>query len=431
MPSTFSPDKNYELMAQGENDGVWGTKTNSNWSIVDLNFGGRLNIDASGSGDITISPTQAENVYHNITGTLTGNIHYKLPNKGSFYFLNNQTTGNFTLTAIPVGGTGTIIPQASSVMVFVNPDNTTLTPAIVIAQSVFIGGTTTGGANAQQVTTASNFTLTAGYMLIAEIGVANTTQLTLQVNGGDVKNVFIQGSSDIMPMTGGECAINHMAVFLYDGTQWQLLNPSPTIEISMGLSVTPPSGKLVVNGDSIGDATSGATHNASYFANLYAYWWNNVSNTYAPVATGRGVSAAADFAAHKKLTMPNWADYSPYGVGSSLASPGATGGSLTIASQGTITGDSGTSGATTLTSGQIPTLTYTIAGNAYDNTNDFMAAANAGTTSGAPHTLTNLVTTSAGGGSHTHPPGTLNATFTGILTSVLQPSFGVYYYISI
>lgn len=64
-------------------------------------------------------------------------------------------------------------------------------------------------------------------------------------------------------------------------------------------------GWVMMNDTSIGSAASSATGRANAdTADLFALLWNNVSDTYAPVSGGRGVSASADFAANKTLTLP-------------------------------------------------------------------------------------------------------------------------------
>lgn len=56
---------------------------------------------------------------------------------------------------------------------------------------------------------------------------------------------------------------------------------------------------------SIGDASSSATIRANAdTSSLFTLYWNSYSNTLCPVSGGRGVSAAADFAAHKRLSVP-------------------------------------------------------------------------------------------------------------------------------
>jgi hypothetical protein len=56
---------------------------------------------------------------------------------------------------------------------------------------------------------------------------------------------------------------------------------------------------------SIGDGSSSATLRANADCeDLFLMYWNGYSNTLCPVSSGRGASAAADWASHKRLTLP-------------------------------------------------------------------------------------------------------------------------------
>ena len=83
-------------------------------------------------------------------------------------------------------------------------------------------------------------------------------------------------------------------------------------------------GWVRANGRTMGSASSGATERANAdTATLYAYLWNNFSNTICPVSTGRGANAAADFAANKTIQLLDWRGYVPGGLddmGNSAAS---------------------------------------------------------------------------------------------------------------
>jgi hypothetical protein len=80
----------------------------------------------------------------------------------------------------------------------------------------------------------------------------------------------------------------------------------PTGSTVMWWSSVAPVGWLLVEGGSIGSALSGATVRANADTDdLFAYFWNNLSDALAPVSGGRGASAAADFAANKRLTLPD------------------------------------------------------------------------------------------------------------------------------
>lgn len=60
------------------------------------------------------------------------------------------------------------------------------------------------------------------------------------------------------------------------------------------------------NGRTIGNAASGALERANAdCADLYAFYWDNFSDTLCPVTGGRGASAASDFAAGKPIATLN------------------------------------------------------------------------------------------------------------------------------
>ncbi len=91
---------------------------------------------------------------------------------------------------------------------------------------------------------------------------------------------------------------------------------SPTGEVTAYFGASAPTGWLLANGSTIGDATSSATGRANAdTATLYALIWGNTDNStdggayHIQDSTGtpttRGVSAAADFAAHKRLPLPD------------------------------------------------------------------------------------------------------------------------------
>ena len=76
-----------------------------------------------------------------------------------------------------------------------------------------------------------------------------------------------------------------------------------TGDIRLSYTTAPPQGWLAMNDTTIGNTGSGATTTGSYIFGLYKTLWDGISNTYAPVSTGRGGSAQADFLANKTLTL--------------------------------------------------------------------------------------------------------------------------------
>ncbi len=128
-------------------------------------------------------------------------------------------------------------------------------------------------------------------------------------------------------------AIDFVKPALYTGTfnpdvefitmdQIDSVTMSPRVgDIKTALSSTAPPGYLAMNDGSIGSPTSGATTRANVDAfSLYSLLWNSVIDAWAPVSTGRGASAVADFQANKTLTMPRSLGraLAGYGAGSGL-----------------------------------------------------------------------------------------------------------------
>lgn len=83
------------------------------------------------------------------------------------------------------------------------------------------------------------------------------------------------------------------------------------------------SGWIMCDDGTIGDLSSGATTLASSTTSaLFTLLWTNFANSEAAVSSGRGASAAADFAAHKTIALPKMLGrvYGIAGAGSGLSS---------------------------------------------------------------------------------------------------------------
>lgn len=95
-------------------------------------------------------------------------------------------------------------------------------------------------------------------------------------------------------------------------TAFVLANSTPIGSIGHFPFTAAPSGWLKANGSTIGNASSGATLRANADTSaLFTLLWDNVANTELPIqdsagaASTRGASAAADFAANKRLPVPD------------------------------------------------------------------------------------------------------------------------------
>lgn len=133
-----------------------------------------------------------------------------------------------------------------------------------------------------------------------------------------------------------------------------------TGDAKLTLKTVPDSGWVMMDDGTIGDASSGATTLAAAIAqNLFALIWANVSDTYAPVTGGRGSSAGADWAAHKKIALTKQ-------LGRALA-VGGVGSGLTSRPLGGMVGEETHAQAVAEMPGHFHTLTPTYGWCAYYN----------------------------------------------------------------
>lgn len=78
----------------------------------------QLSKSVAGAANVTLTTTEAGNIIQKYTGVLTGNIAVIVPMAVAIYFVNNATTGAFTLTVKTAAGAGVVIPQGEKVIVY-------------------------------------------------------------------------------------------------------------------------------------------------------------------------------------------------------------------------------------------------------------------------------------------------------------------------
>ena len=113
MASTYTA-LGVELMATGENAGTWGTKTNTNLSIIEQISGGYSAQSIAGGAQttpLTVSDGSTGAVMSHrmieFTGSITGNQIVTIPlDAQTFYFLRNSTSGAYTVQFKYASGSG-------------------------------------------------------------------------------------------------------------------------------------------------------------------------------------------------------------------------------------------------------------------------------------------------------------------------------------
>jgi len=121
MASSYS-DLGLELMATGENAGTWGDKTNANLNLIEQLSGGYLEVSIAGGAQTTALDIdngaltgKAQNRVIKLTGSISGNQIVTFPvNTENFYFIDNSTSGAYTVQLKAASGSGATVTLAST-----------------------------------------------------------------------------------------------------------------------------------------------------------------------------------------------------------------------------------------------------------------------------------------------------------------------------
>jgi hypothetical protein len=154
MASTYSPNLRLELIGTGEQQGTWGTTTNTNLgTLLEEAIGGYASVTVSNVADTTLttnngSADESRNMVINLTGTISATRNVICPAIEKLYVVKNATTGGFAVTFKVSGQTGVSIPNGSTYFLYVDGiDARLITGSLAnqLASSVSItGGTITG-----------------------------------------------------------------------------------------------------------------------------------------------------------------------------------------------------------------------------------------------------------------------------------------------
>lgn len=232
-----------------------------------------------------------------------------------------------------------------------------LTPTYISATSFSLAGdqttafnvgrrlktTNTGGTIYSRIKTSSFASATTTITLVNDSGTLDSGLSAVSYGLLSATNPSTPVLTDAFPVLSGSADKTKLIRFEVDGltTDTTRVITVPDADITLGnwstgdvkltWKTTADSGWIMAGDGSIGNAASGATARANADTEaLFTLMWTNVADAQAPVSSGRGASAAADFAANKTLTMPA-------GLGRALGLSGA-GSGLTSRAIGLATG---------------------------------------------------------------------------------------------
>lgn len=145
--------------------------------------------------------------------------------------------------------------------------------------------------------------------LKASTGTAATPSISF---GSDTNTGFYRKAADTIGVIAGGVEVAEMSstavafsLPMTDANSFSLVG-IPTGAMMMFGATTAPTGWVRCNALTIGSAASGATERANADTeDLFSFLWTNYSDTVCAVSSGRGASAAADYAANKTIALPD------------------------------------------------------------------------------------------------------------------------------
>lgn len=131
VADTYSARLGILKMGTGNQNNSWGDSFNASATdIIERALAGQVGhavtggtLDLSGSNP-PAGPSQAIDLNHAFTGTLTANQIFVLPNNSALHLINNSTTGAFSLLVKTAAVASTVeIPQGTTKLIFVTINN--------------------------------------------------------------------------------------------------------------------------------------------------------------------------------------------------------------------------------------------------------------------------------------------------------------------
>jgi hypothetical protein len=222
-----------------------------------------------------------------------------------YWFVRNNTSGAFSLTFATNGSdAGVTVPQGSFSILRSNGSNVSIAFTASAGTVTQINGTAdfTGLPITSTGTIGlSNTTVTPG--TVGAAGPPAVVPIVTVDQKGRLTALTSYTLGTAASVNTGIAPTNVPVIGADNNLPLGLGADTGDIKFSIRTSIT---GWLISNGFTIGDATSGGTARANAdTVNLFTLLWNNWANAQAAVSGGRGGSAAADFAAHKTITLPD------------------------------------------------------------------------------------------------------------------------------
>jgi len=284
MASTYTTSLKIQEIGNGEQSGVWGTTTNTNWTLIEQAVAGVQTITMSNANytltNLNGVSDEARNMVLVVQGTNSGIYQVVAPlNQPKMYVISNQTTGGYAITIGASTGSIVTIPNGVTAQVYTDGTN------FYSAQTGSAGNFVVNG-----TLTASGLTDAGSMSIGGTLGVTGVSTFTgaAALNGGGTSTTPTTGDNSTKIAT----------------TAFVAQNAVLTGSLLMWPTTSAPSGYLNCDGSAVSRTT-------------YSALFSVLGTTF---GTGDGSTT---------FNLPNYTDRMPIGAGTIAASIGSSGGSAT------------------------------------------------------------------------------------------------------
>lgn len=307
MASTYSPNLRLELIGTGEQQGTWGSTTNTNLgTLLEEAIGGYVSVAVSDVADTTLttsngSADQSRNMVINLTGALTGTRNVICPAIEKLYVVKNATTGGQSVVFKVSGQTGVTIPNGTIEFLYVDgTDARTITGSIASQDSnnVSITGGSLSGVTISN-TSLSNVSVVAN---ASSLGVRDSDgSHVLSIAAGSnltANRVFTLTTGDAartLDVSAGNVTISTAGANLIDDTDASAQRTT----LGLGTIATQNANNVTITGGSVSGITDLALADGGTGASLAdpnanaVLGWNDTAGVVGFFTAGTGISINA------------------------------------------------------------------------------------------------------------------------------------------
>jgi len=267
-----------------------------------------LNVNSTGAKPVLIAgaaPTSST-----CKAVQANDIAYFIYDGTSYHFLGTERASRSSITNITRSGTTFTATRADgSTFTFTQQDNNTTYTQETLGQGY--GTCTTAEATAAKTVSLTNYELVTNGIIAVKFSYGLCASATLNVNSKGAKPIYIQGAA-VSSTTAKEVLAGDIALFMYDGTQYQFLcSDRLSKDAITGLSA---SGRTITYTKADGTTGTLTTQDTTY---TFDGTYNASTNKAATVSTVTNKIAALDVN-----------DISGFGAGKTLATLTETDGKI-------------------------------------------------------------------------------------------------------